>query len=169
VNPYEWLTVCVSACALLAVIVSIWFLRGQVKVMSEQTKQLRQSLEMSAESAIDELFMVVTQAYLAHPELRPIFNEREAVAAHAVLDEETRHRASALAETLLDAIDRALYFRARNLPGSALSLQAWTLDSLRYSAFLRAWLADRRSWYSPEMSAMLERVESELQCDSGTK
>jgi hypothetical protein len=159
---YELITVGISATALLAVVVSLWFLRGQVRMMSEQTRQLRLTLEMSAESAVDVMFVAVTQAYLEYPALRPIFNEREALTAVAPLDHEATYRASALAEMLLDAIERALNFKRKDLAETADGLQAWIRDSFRNSAFLRAWFATRRSWYSSDIGAILDDVEAEI-------
>src|SRR5437899_2656556 len=102
---YDVLSVSISLLGLLAVLVSIWFLRGQVKIMSDQTHRLTDTLQMSAESALDALFVVVTQAYLDHPALRPIFNEHESTREVKATDDDTRFRANALAETLLDAME----------------------------------------------------------------
>jgi hypothetical protein len=118
---------------------------------------------MSAESALDALFVVVTQAYLDHPTLRPIFNERDARGLLPTLEEDMTHRANAVAETLLDAMERATKFSDRGLSGASDSLNTWILDSFRHSAFLRAWLDAHATWYAPQLTALMAQVTAELQ------
>ncbi|GIM64414.1 hypothetical protein Aau02nite_10230 [Amorphoplanes auranticolor] len=165
-SAYEWTSVTVSIVGLLAVIVSLRFIRYQVRMMAQQTDRLSHALETSAESALDALFVVVTQAYLDHPRLRPIFNERDAIGASPALDEDTTYRANAVAEILLDAMERAMKFTDRGLGGASDSLDAWILDSFRYSAFLRGWLDAHASWYAPELTALLARARQELDSPS---
>ncbi|RSM64983.1 hypothetical protein DMB66_18115 [Actinoplanes sp. ATCC 53533] len=162
-SAYEWTSVTVSAIGLLAVIVSLGFVRYQVQIMAQQTERLSHALETSAESALDALFVVVTQAYLEHPTLRPIFNERDAHGALPPLDEDMTYRANAVAETLLDAMERAMKFSDRGLSGASESLNAWILDSFRYSAFLRGWLDAHATWYAPRLTALLAQATKELE------
>ncbi|GIJ38276.1 hypothetical protein Vwe01_16010 [Micromonospora andamanensis] len=126
--------------------------------MAEQTQRLSQAMETSAESALDALFVVVTQAYLEYPVLRPIFNEREAAGPVPTLDIDMTYRANALAETLLDAMDRAMMFSERGFSGASTSLDAWIVDSFRHSAFLRRWYAEHAGWYGPRMDALLVKA-----------
>src|SRR2546421_4032157 len=161
-SAYEWASVSISVVGLLAVIVSLGFVQYQVKIMAQQTERLSHALETSAESALDALFVVVTQAYLDHPTLRPIFNERDARGSLPTLDEDMTHRANAVAETLLDAMERAMKFSDRGLSGASDSLNAWILDSFRYSAFLRSWLDAHAAWYAPRLTALIAQVTAEL-------
>ena len=160
-TSYDILSISISILGLLAVVVSIWFLRSQVRIMADQTRRLTDTLEMSAETALDGLFVVVTQAYLDHPELRPIFNERESLGNVEIAGDDMRYRANALAETLLDAMERALNFSSQGVSPIIGSLRIWIEDSFRDSTFLREWLAAHRSWY-PVLVPILDRVHAEL-------
>ncbi|MDG4824872.1 hypothetical protein O7635_23735 [Asanoa sp. WMMD1127] len=160
-SVYEFLSVVIAAGALLGVVLSLWLVRRQVMLMNDQTRQLRDAMSISAESALDGLLLNVTQLYLEHPELRPIFNEREALEPLRLADPETHYRACALAEALLDAVERALNFERRGLSEPADLLREWTYDSFRHSAFLRGWLDDHRSWYSERLTAILDEVTAE--------
>ena len=162
-SVYEWASVSISVVGLLAVVVSLGFVRYQMRMMAQQTMRLSDALETSAESALDALFVVVAQAYLDHPKLRPVFNELEAVEPLPTLDEDMAHRASAVAETLLDAMERAIKFADRGLPSASDSLNAWILDSFRHSAFLRSWLGTHATWYTPRLTALLAQATAELE------
>jgi hypothetical protein len=162
-SVYELSSVGISATGLLAVIVSLGFIRSQVRMMAAQTQRLTDALEMSAESALDGLFIVVTQAYVDHPELRPVFNELEAVGSLPTLDEGMTYRANAIAEMLLDAMERAIKFSNSGLGAASDALNAWILDSFRNSAFLRGWLTAHGAWYAPQLKAVLAQVHDELE------
>jgi hypothetical protein len=70
-------------------------------------------------------------------------------------------RASALAETPLDAMERVLVFQDRGLPETAAALKAWIYDSLRHSSFLRTWPGQHKSWYPPSLHDILAEVATE--------
>jgi hypothetical protein len=150
---YETTSLVMSLLGLTAVVASIWFLRGQVRLMSEQTRRLNDTLQMSAESALDSLFVFITQAYMDHPNLRPVFNEGESHLRFEDLSQDDQLRANALAESLLDAMERAIRFREEGLSSSG-PLHRWIEDSLRDSTFLRTWLREHATWYLPELSAL---------------
>ena len=97
------------------------------------------------------MLTAVTQAYLAHPELRPIFDERETTTVRLPeLADETRFRASAL-RSLCDSMERALLLEVRKISLGAAPLRPWIYDSFRNSSFLRDWLNGRKEWYSDEL------------------
>ncbi|NLU81137.1 hypothetical protein HCA58_22900 [Micromonospora sp. HNM0581] len=131
--------------------------------MAEQTQRLSQAMETSAESALDALFVVVTQAYLEYPALRPIFDEREAIGPIPTLDIDMTYRANTLAEMLLDVMDRAIVFSDRGLSGASTSLDAWITDSFRHSTFLRAWYTEHAGWYGSRFDALLVKAAAELE------
>lgn len=158
---YEAVTAATSIGALLAVSISVWLFRRQLKIMSDQNAHLTQALEMSAESALDVLFVTVTQAYLEHPELRSLFNEGENGLDPAPPDRASLQRAAAVAETLSDAMERSLRFEDEGLPQIAAPLRQWIEDSFRQSRFLREWLSAHRRWYDDSLLAVLDSVEHE--------
>ena len=100
-TTFEALSVATALMSLLIVGVSVWILKTQ-------TNNLQKAFEDQTESSTDVLLVAVTQAYLDHPSLRPVFNEREAGKTPQHLDDDTRFRASAMAELLADAMDRIL-------------------------------------------------------------
>ncbi|MEU6020809.1 hypothetical protein [Micromonospora sp. NPDC047134] len=131
--------------------------------MAEQTQRLSQTMDTSAESALDALFVVVTQAYLEYPALRPIFNEREAIGPIPALDIDMTYRANALAEALLDAMDRSMIFSDRGLSSASAALDAWIIDSFRHSGFLRAWFTHHSNWYGSKLGALMVKATAELE------
>jgi hypothetical protein len=160
-STYETITGVTSIGALLAVFASIWMLRRQLIIMERQNRQLDTSLELSTSASLDELYMVATQAFLAHPDLRALFHEDEA--APTRLDRETRLRANALAETIADGMEQTLELERVGMSGVTESLQAWTIDSLRYSEFLRTWINTHQRWHSDRLLKLLAEVESNLE------
>jgi hypothetical protein len=160
---YEVLTLTVSFSAVVAVAISVWMLQRQLRLMGEQTSQLGHTLQLSAESALDTLLMFVSEAYLSYPELRPIFNEDEACGEVRVDDSFVRHRASALAETLADVMERALKFQTSGVSEwPATALEPWIRDSFRRSTFYREWLDQHRNWYSPSLLVIRDEMQGEL-------
>jgi hypothetical protein len=163
VSPYEKVASAVAFVALLGLIASLWLLRQQLKTLIDQTRHVRKSVDVAAEAAIDTLFTTITQAYLAHPELRPIFDERETTTAlPAELSDETRFRASALAEALCDSMERGILLEDRKISMGVAPLRPWIFDSFRYSRFFRDWLHARREWYTDNLLDILSKVEDEL-------
>lgn len=118
----------------------------------------------SAVDTLDTLHVVVTQAYLDHPELRAVFNEGENGIQPRELDRQTQLRAAAIAETLCDAMERALAGRDKRMPEVTDGLMPWIEDSFRKSGFLRTWLRSRRGWYGDALFGVLEHIESERGC-----
>ncbi len=96
-SVYAVISIVTSVGALIAVGISVWMLRGQLEIMGSQTAQLQRTLELSAESSLDALFMLVTQAYLDHPELRCVFNEDETNGNSRALTQDATLRTGALA------------------------------------------------------------------------
>jgi len=151
---YETVSILVSALGLASVIVSLWFLRGQVKLMREQTRRLNETLELSAESTLDSLFIFITQAYMDHPKLRSVFNESEGPTRFEDLTDDDKLRANALAESLLDAMERSLRLHRQGVSSPGL-LVPWIEGSLRGSRFLREWLRMHAGWYQPELLSLI--------------
>jgi hypothetical protein len=156
---YEGVAAVTSVGALIAVYVTVWMLRRQLKIMELQNKHVLTSLKLSTEGSLDQLYSVITQAYLDYPELRAIFHEDEGNSEQGALDERTLLRANALAEAITDGMEKTLELPHVGMSDLSASLSAWTADSLRYSSFLRAWLADHRDWYSDSLLDLLRRIE----------
>jgi hypothetical protein len=159
---YEVATTTTSVLGLLAVIGSILLVRRQLGVMSDQTRRFTESLQISAESALDNQLLFVSQSYVDHPDLRSIFNEHEQIDKPKQLDRQLQLRANAVAEVLLDAMERGMRFESQELHSGSL-LRSWTEDSIRGSSFLRAFLAEHRTWYSPELVALLSLSGTDTQ------
>jgi hypothetical protein len=156
-SAYEMLSAAISAAGLLAVALSLVRLREQLQLATNQTASLQRALEVSAESAIDDLFAVATNAFIQWPELRAVFNPDECPPRR--LTRETTLRASAIAEILCDAMERSLTVRDVGLSPVSKRLEPWINDSLEKSAFLRTWLLDHRDWYPDELVELAEAAE----------
>lgn len=152
---YEALSAFTSAASLVVVAVTVLMLRSQLKIMAAQTRQLQATLEISAEASLDNLLVAVSDWTIQHPELRPIFNDPSIAAADlAQLDDDTKHRADAVAESMADAMERALRLQSKDLPGQHIS--RWVDDTVRTSLYFRSWLETHQAWYDDLLTDRLQ-------------
>lgn len=157
-TTYEKISSLLSFAALLGVIFSLLLVGAQLRHMQKQSEEMRRDVRLSAETALDGLFVVATETYLQFPALRPVFNESESDSPVGRPEGDLLWRANALAENLADAMERALGFERDGVPGVEGLLTAWIRDSFADSMFFRTWLSSHRAWYSAELMQIVDEA-----------
>ena len=101
-------------------------------------------------AAMDAAYVPVSQAFLTHPELRPIFYEDDEGDSRLpdLGDPATRLRASVVAEQMCDALEQSL---GRDRAGRL--VRAFIGDAFDNSAYLTTWLLRHEKWYDKRLVA----------------
>src|SRR3954453_10851953 len=97
---YDVLSFLLSGTALAVALFTAW-------IAHRQTNIARMATSRAAETTMDALYASLFEAYLAFPYLRAVFEEDEGPLGRELEDEE-RLRANAVAETMAEALRRAL-------------------------------------------------------------
>lgn len=114
------------------------------------------------EAAIHSAFVAVSESFIAYPALRPIFyeDESEGTLLPDLSDPETRLRANAVAELLLDTLEMAHERRHTRQ-----TYEDYTSLVFERSAFMTQWAISHRPLYP---DALVEFALVAHQADSAT-
>lgn len=143
----------VNSLAFLAVTASVLVLMRQAKEMSRQSARLGESLLIDASISMMSLFGRVSDAFLAHPELRAVFYESDG--EPKLVSEADRQRALVIAELISDLLESWFLLRGESAIYDRVgrTYEQYTHDAFLDSAFLTDYVLERREWFHADLVA----------------
>lgn len=110
----------------------------------------RSQAQTEREAAVHSAFVAISEAFIAHPALRPVFYDDEPGSDElpGLEDVETRLRANSVAELLLDTLEMA-----RESRHTRASYEEYTSSVFARSPFVTHWAIAHRDLYPSELIA----------------
>jgi hypothetical protein len=166
-TAFEFFYLIITFCGFVGVVVSLFFLTRQtrlvtrqVELLTRQTELLTNQTELLTQSAQCDTYASITtnltmtkQIFIEYPFLRPYFYDGLDISE----DNDKYHRAEGVAEHLLDFFDGVLQL---NEKGQLWPQHLWAnyiKDSFRNSPILRDYLEKTKDWYSSKLLSHMEK------------
>lgn len=128
--------------ATIAIFVSVWLVRKQVKQQAEDSRA-------ELITAMTSLMISVSRVFIEYPEMREYFYGGKTPS------EDDRQRAEAIAVTIADAMDHVAAFLDPMPAPTQRAWKAYFRDMFDKSPMLRDYLREHVEWYGPKLREYL--------------
>ena len=151
---FEFATVATSSVGLFVVAVSLFYVARQTALLRDQARESTKAVNVSASETMQGASILLVEAYLAYPTIRPLFNEDEGAGPVPELKEHDRLRANAIAEHLLDMFEVTMSFSEGPTGIEGNPYGKWIVHSFQNSDYLVQYAMRRRDWYDERLIAI---------------